>query len=71
LRELTERPEVVEAGAGRIVGTDCQRIVDETSLLLTDSIEYKRMSNVQNPFGDGHAAERIVEIIAGNTTDQR
>jgi UDP-N-acetylglucosamine 2-epimerase (non-hydrolysing) len=64
LRELTERPEVVEAGAGRIVGTNSERIVEAASLLLNNSDEYKKMSDVQNPFGDGHAAERIIEIIA-------
>jgi UDP-N-acetylglucosamine 2-epimerase (non-hydrolysing) len=64
LRELTERPEVVEAGAGRVVGTDSERIVKETSLLLNNSSEYKKMSEVRNPFGDGHAAERIVGILA-------
>jgi UDP-N-acetylglucosamine 2-epimerase (non-hydrolysing) len=63
LRELTERPEVVEAGAGRVVGTDSERIVKEASLLLSNSSEYKKMSEVRNPFGDGHAAERIVEIL--------
>jgi UDP-N-acetylglucosamine 2-epimerase (non-hydrolysing) len=64
LRELTERPEVVEAGAGRIVGTDSERIVKEASLLLNNRVVYKQMSEVQNPFGDGHAAERIIEILA-------
>jgi UDP-N-acetylglucosamine 2-epimerase (non-hydrolysing) len=63
LREVTERPEVVEAGAGKVIGTECERIVKEVSLLLDDPIEYKRMSEARNPFGDGHAAERIVEIL--------
>jgi UDP-N-acetylglucosamine 2-epimerase (non-hydrolysing) len=64
LREVTERPEVLEAGAGKIVGTDQGRIIRESSLLLTDSAAYRRMSLAQNPFGDGHAAERIVQILA-------
>jgi UDP-N-acetylglucosamine 2-epimerase (non-hydrolysing) len=64
LRELTERPEVIQAGAGRIVGTISERIVEAVSLLLNDNVEYKKMSEVRNPFGDGHAAERIVELIA-------
>jgi UDP-N-acetylglucosamine 2-epimerase (non-hydrolysing) len=64
LRELTERPEVVETGAGRIIGTDFDRIVKEASLLLDNQNEHKKMSKAQNPFGDGHAAERIVDIIA-------
>jgi len=64
LRDVTERPEVVDAGAGKIIGTDCLRIVEGASRLLNDTTEYNRMSNVRNPFGDGHAAERIVEILA-------
>jgi len=64
LRETTERPEVVEAGAGRLVGTTTARIVAEASLLLCDRAEYARMSSIPNPFGDGHAAERIVSIIS-------
>lgn len=64
LREVTERPEVIEAGAGRIVGTDAKRIVPEASRLLEDAGAYHAMSTAKNPFGDGHAAERIVEILA-------
>src|SRR5438132_9136732 len=64
LREVTERPEVVEVGAGKVVGTDTQRIVDEVSSLMTDERRYKQMSTAENPFGDGHAAERIVNILA-------
>jgi len=64
LREVTERPEVIEAGAGQIVGTDRDQIVKAASRLLTDPEAYKQMSSAQNPFGDGHAAERIAEILA-------
>jgi UDP-N-acetylglucosamine 2-epimerase (non-hydrolysing) len=63
LREVTERPELIEIGAGKIVGTDVRKIVDETSRLLTDEDEYKKMSGFENPFGDGRAAERIVGIL--------
>jgi UDP-N-acetylglucosamine 2-epimerase (non-hydrolysing) len=63
LRETTERPEVIEVGAGRIVGTDTERIVRMASQLLTDDLEYEAMSSAENPFGDGHAAERIVDIL--------
>ena len=63
LRETTERPEVVEAGAGRLVGTETARIVEEVGRLLRDPLEYKRMASVNNPFGDGYSARRIVEII--------
>jgi UDP-N-acetylglucosamine 2-epimerase (non-hydrolysing) len=63
LREVTERPEGVETGALRIVGTDRARIVAETSRLLDDPAEYARMANAENPFGDGHAAEHIVASL--------
>jgi UDP-N-acetylglucosamine 2-epimerase (non-hydrolysing) len=60
LREVTERPEGIETGALRIVGTDRDRILAEVSRLLDDPNEHARMSNALNPYGDGHAAERIV-----------
>ncbi|HZW72908.1 MAG TPA: UDP-N-acetylglucosamine 2-epimerase, partial [Caldimonas sp.] len=61
--EVTERPEGVETGALRIVGTDRARIVAEASRLLDDRTEYERMAHAENPFGDGHAAERIVRVL--------
>jgi UDP-N-acetylglucosamine 2-epimerase (non-hydrolysing) len=63
LRDVTERPEGVETGALRIVGTDRARIVAEASRLLDDPAEYARMAHAENPFGDGHAAERIVASL--------
>jgi UDP-N-acetylglucosamine 2-epimerase (non-hydrolysing) len=63
LREVTERPEGVETGALRLVGTDRVRIVAEASRLLDDPVEYARMAQAENPFGDGHAAERIVTSL--------
>ena len=63
LREVTERPEGVETGALRIVGTDRARIVAEASRLLDDPNEYATMARARNPFGDGHAAERIVASL--------
>ena len=66
LRDVTERPEGVETGALRVVGTDRARIVAEASRLLDDRAAYERMSGAENPFGDGHAAERIVaSLLAG------
>jgi UDP-N-acetylglucosamine 2-epimerase (non-hydrolysing) len=59
LREKTERPEAVTAGTVKLVGTDTARIVEETSRLLDDAEEYQRMSQRHNPYGDGHACERI------------
>ena len=63
LREVTERPEGVETGALRLVGTDRARIVAEISRLLDDRAEYDLMAHAENPFGDGHAAERIVASL--------
>jgi UDP-N-acetylglucosamine 2-epimerase (non-hydrolysing) len=63
LREKTERPEAVEAGTVKLVGTDVDRIVEETTRLLDDSTEYQRMSRIHNPYGDGHASERIESAL--------
>ncbi len=64
MRESTERPEAVEAGTVKLVGTDPEKIFAEASLLLDDRDEYERMSRVHNPYGDGHASERIGAAIA-------
>ncbi len=63
MREKTERPEAVQAGTVRLVGTDEDRIVSETSLLLDDHAEYERMARVHNPYGDGRASYRITDVI--------
>jgi UDP-N-acetylglucosamine 2-epimerase (non-hydrolysing) len=63
LRDETERPEGVEAGTARVVGTDSVRIVEETERLLNDPDVYRRMACAVSPYGDGHAAQRIVQII--------
>lgn len=63
LREKTERPEGVVAGVLRLVGTDPTRIVAEASQLLDDPVAYNEMAHASNPFGDGHAAERIVKAL--------
>ncbi|MGH2523459.1 MAG: non-hydrolyzing UDP-N-acetylglucosamine 2-epimerase [Anaerolineales bacterium] len=63
LREVTERPEGVEAGTVRLVGANCQRIVAEVTRLLDSAEEYERMACAVNPYGDGHAAERIVAAL--------
>jgi UDP-N-acetylglucosamine 2-epimerase (non-hydrolysing) len=63
LREVTERPEAIEAGTARLVGTDLDKIVEQTRLLLDDSKAHRSMARAVNPFGDGHAAERIVEAL--------
>jgi UDP-N-acetylglucosamine 2-epimerase (non-hydrolysing) len=63
LREVTERPEGVAAGVLKLVGSDTQRIVQEARSLLDDEAAYQRMACASNPFGDGHAAERIVVAL--------
>lgn len=63
LRETTERPEAVEAGTARVVGTNPDQIVSATMKLLDDNIAYSQMAHAVNPFGDGHAAERIVAAL--------
>ena len=64
LREVTERPEGVQAGTAVIVGTDRQRIVQVASELLTSKAAYDRMANAVNPYGDGKASGRIVQALA-------
>jgi len=63
LREKTERPEALQAGTAILVGTDPERIVRETRRLLDDPAAYTAMAKAVNPFGDGHAAERIVAAL--------
>ncbi len=63
LRDVTERPEGIEAGTLKLVGTDTDKIYNETKKLLTDKKAYENMSNAINPYGDGHASERIVDAI--------
>jgi len=65
LRETTERPEGVEAGVARLVGTDRERIVAAAAELLTSERAYEAMARSVNPYGDGHAAQRIAAILAG------
>lgn len=63
MRDTTERPEGVEAGTARLVGAEAKSIVHSASQLLDDSLAYDAMANAVNPYGDGHAAERIVKRI--------
>jgi UDP-N-acetylglucosamine 2-epimerase (non-hydrolysing) len=63
MRDNTERPEAVEAGTVRLVGTDPERIVSEASRLLTDPAAYAAMARAVNPYGDGQAARRIVDRV--------
>lgn len=63
LRETTERPEAISAGATHLVGTAPQRIVEETYRLLDDPVAYARMAAAPNPYGDGSAAKRIADAL--------
>lgn len=64
LRETTERPEAIMAGTAKLIGTQAERMFDEADRLLTDATAYSEMANAISPFGDGHASERIVKIVA-------
>jgi UDP-N-acetylglucosamine 2-epimerase (non-hydrolysing) len=63
MRDTTERPEAVDAGTVKLVGTNYDLIVSETSRLLDDQDYYNSMSYANNPYGDGQACERIIEFV--------
>ena len=63
MRDTTERPEAVAAGTVKLVGTDSQKIIEAVTLLLSDEVEYNRMSFSHNPYGDGSACHRILNAI--------
>ena len=63
LRDTTERPEAVSAGTVKLIGTDRDRVFNETKLLLTDKREYDKMAQAANPYGDGNAATRIIDAL--------
>lgn len=63
VRETTERPEGVEAGTLKLVGTSTENIIRQVERLLEDEAEYERMSKAENPYGDGHASEKIVNAV--------
>lgn len=69
LRNTTERPALLTTGTGKLVGTDINTIVDETSRLLNDPISYQAMASGISPYGDGHASERIVAILKQTLLD--
>jgi UDP-N-acetylglucosamine 2-epimerase (non-hydrolysing) len=64
MRDTTERPEALEAGTVKLVGTDYNKIINEVSALLDDERNYEKMSKAVNPYGDGLACGRIIEVIA-------
>ncbi|MBZ8181304.1 MAG: UDP-N-acetylglucosamine 2-epimerase (non-hydrolyzing) [Oscillatoria sp. PMC 1051.18] len=63
LRETTERPEAIAAGTAKLIGTDSDKILAAASKLLSDTTAYEKMATAVNPFGDGRAAERILQIV--------
>lgn len=71
LRENTERPEAVDAGTVKLIGTDTQRIIAEVSRLLDDRKAYRDMANAVNPYGDGHSAARTAAILCELLTNQQ
>lgn len=64
MRDTTERPEAVDAGTVKLVGTDVSRIVSNLNILLDDDVAYKKMSFSHNPYGDGYACRRILDVLA-------
>lgn len=64
MRDTTERPEALEAGTVKLVGTNCEKIVSEVSVLLDDEAYYMEMSNAINPYGDGMASNRIYDFLS-------
>ena len=63
LRDTTERPEAVDAGTVKLIGTNQDKVYGAAKILLTDAAEYKKMAEARSPYGDGHAAERIVKAL--------
>lgn len=70
MRDVTERPEAIESGAVKLVGTDKARIVGNITSLLDDAALHNAMARSTNPYGDGHAAERIVAAVLGRSFDE-
>ena len=63
LRDTTERPEALEAGTVKLIGTNREKVYGAAKILLTDAVAYKQMAEARSPYGDGHAAERIVKAL--------
>ena len=63
MREVTERPEAIEAGTVRLVGANRERIIANVSELIESKLSYEKMSHTHNPYGDGHACERIIDLL--------
>jgi UDP-N-acetylglucosamine 2-epimerase (non-hydrolysing) len=70
LRDVTERPEAIEAGAAKLIGTDADRIYSETIRLIEEPKSYYHMANAINPYGDGQASQRIVQFLLGQPNEK-
>lgn len=70
MRDTTERPEAVEAGTVKLVGTDVEKITSELDVLLINSDAYKKMSRAHNPYGDGRSCQRIIDILTNAYSDK-
>ena len=66
MRDTTERPEAVDAGTVKLVGTSTALIIKEAQELIDNEEAYERMSRASNPYGDGHACEKVIEFLKGN-----
>jgi len=66
MRDTTERPEAIKVGTVKLVGTDKIKIINEVEKLLNDRNEYDKMSKAHNPYGDGKASKRIIELLRRN-----
>lgn len=69
MRDTTERPEALESGTVHLVGTDYDKIVTEVSVLLEDTAAYEKMSKAVNPYGDGNACRRIIDVLTDKKAD--
>jgi len=63
MRDTTERHEALDAGIVRLVGTEKQRIINEVTMLIEKNEHYMTMSKANNPYGDGHACNRIIDVL--------
>ena len=71
MRDTTERPEAVDAGAVELVGTSQEKIVAAVTRLLSDPVEYQKRQIEENPYGDGRAAARIIDLVSRSAWQTR
>lgn len=69
MRDTTERPEALNAGTVKLVGTDSQKIISEVECLLSDASSYQKMSLAHNPYGDGNSCEKILSVLSGEIAE--